>query len=261
MPHRSLNYYGPSYLKMARLFRNGIGLSWSHYWRRERREAVFWNGRRFRMPPGREGLADTVVEMWGSEVYTSGGFYTPAANDLILDIGANVGAFSLWLAQQSPTARVFAVEPSAENFAELTRNLSGWPHRVVTMRVAVSGREGLGVISDGGRRSVDHRVEPLTTESAGANAFELVTLEKLMALAGAHYVDLLKMDIEGAEFDVFEQVSEATLRRMRRLAIEYHDNIRPGTLALIQRRLSETHDIVSLDGTAEGYGIIRAVLR
>jgi FkbM family methyltransferase len=259
MPHRSLNYYGPSYLKMARLFRNG--LSWSHYWRRERAEAVFWNGRRFRMPPGREGLADTVVEMWGSEVYTSGGFYEPAANDLILDIGANVGAFSLWLAQQCPTARVFAVEPSADNFAELARNLAGWPHQVSTMRLAIGGREGQAVISDGGRRSVDHRVEPLVAVPSGADSFELVTLQRLLELVGADRVDLLKMDIEGAEFDVFEQVSQDTLKQIRRLAIEYHDNIRPGTLDLIQRRLSETHDVVSLDGSADGYGILRAVLR
>jgi FkbM family methyltransferase len=246
---------------MVRLFRNGLGISWSHYWRQERQEAVFWNGRRFRMPSGRDGLADTAVEIWGGEVYTSGGFYEPGANDMVLDVGANVGAFSLWLAQKSPTVRVFAVEPSAENFAELTRNLAGWRHQVTTLRLAVGGREGFGMMDDGGRRSVDHRVEPLAAGSAATDSFELVTLEKLMALAGADHVDLLKMDIEGAEFDVFEQVSQATLKRIRKLTIEYHDNIRPGTLDLIQRRLSETHDIVSRDGSVEGYGIIRGVLR
>ena len=259
MSHRSLNYYWPSYMKVAKLFRNWPLVCWQHYWRRDIDEAVFWNGRSVRMPAGRQGLAATVVEIWGTEVYTSGGFYEPEGGHLVLDIGANVGLFSLWVAQRSPQTRVIAVEPSVDNVALMAQNLSEWSHQVSTLQAAVGGRAGRGTVIDGGGRSVDDRFEFDTSGLGESGSVEVMTLEGLLDSRGADTVDLLKMDIEGCEFEVFSDVTDATLRRIRRISLEYHDNLRPGTLALVQRRLATTHTISSVEGSANGYGIIRAV--
>ena len=67
------------------------------------------------------------------------------------------------------------------------------------------------------------------------------------------------MDIEGGERDIFENIDVSTLVRVRRLALEYHDNIRPGTLRRIQDILAPTHRVCSV---SEGsYGILQAELR
>lgn len=261
MPRRSLSFYWRSYLRTAVHFRNGIDVAWNHYRRTDTDAAVFWNGDRFRMPARRAGLADTVVEIWGSEVYTSGGFYQPRDGDVILDVGANVGAFSLWAIAQAPGARVIAVEPSSENFAVLERNMRAARHPVAMHQVAIGGRRGKGHMVDGGRRSIEHRLAAGSASGSSGGDVEVLTLEDLLQLAGASDVDFLKMDIEGSERDVFAGAAPELLRHFRRISLEYHDNLRPGTLAFLRDSLSPTHDIVSVDGSAEGYGILRARLR
>jgi len=252
---RSLSFYWRSYLRTALRFRNGLSLVWNHYWHRDVESAVFWSGERFRMPPRRAGLVDTVIEIWGSQVYTADGFYEPRQGDVILDVGANVGAFSLWAAAHAPGARIIAVEPSAENFAMLQHNIGGSRNHVLLYQLAIGGHRGKGRMVDGGARSIEHRL----MADSGIGDVEVITLADLLTLADVRgEVDLLKMDIEGAEADVFADITPALLRRFRRIALEYHDNLRPGTLALVRERLAATHDIVWMDGTIEGYGNMRA---
>ena len=113
---------------------------------------------------------------------------------------------------------------------------------------------------DGGRRSIEHRLVA-GSASGSADDVEVLTLEDLLTLAGTSDVDFLKMDIEGSEHDVFVDAAPELLRHFKRMSLEYHDNLRPGTLALLRERLSPTHDIVSVDGHDAGYGILRARLR
>lgn len=260
MSHRSLRYYAESYARVTKFFRSGPLLCWRHHRRQDVAEAAFWNGRRIRNPPNRSGLAETIVEMWGMEVYTARGFYDPAPGDVVFDIGANIGAFSLWVAQRSPGTRVLAYEPSAENLSTLSVNLAGWPHGVRPIQQAISGSAGRVMVVDGGSRSLDHRVERIDTNEPNIQTIEARTLGAILQDAQVERVDMLKMDIEGSEHDVFQTLEPDTQRRFARIAIEYHDNIRPGTKSLVIQRLLRTHDIESIEGSADGYGIIRAVL-
>src|SRR5262249_29028368 len=118
-------------------------------------------------------------------------------------------------------------------------------------------------IIDGGARSLDHRLMVVGGDQSAnvSERVDVVTLEEAVQLAGVDQVDLLKMDIEGAEFDVFFEATPSVLRHFRRIALEYHDNLRPGTLAMLRERLASTHTIVSIDSSPEGYGIIQASLR
>ena len=146
----------------------------------------------------------------------------------------------------------------------LQRNLSGWPHRISIRQAALGGHSGVGLVVDGGRRSVDHRVELVEgpgDAAAGQLRVPITTLEELMASVDADQIDLLKMDIEGSEHDVFRELEPGSLKRIKKMALEYHDNLRPGTLEIIQRAIAATHTVVSMDGSSEGYGILRAVAK
>src|SRR5215469_12231114 len=56
---------------------------------------VFWDGRTVVHPPNRRGLAVVLLEIWHNNVYRLGEFYCPKPGDVIADIGAHVGLFSL----------------------------------------------------------------------------------------------------------------------------------------------------------------------
>ena len=253
---RPWQFFLPSYAVLLREFRNGWRLAWTHHRRKEAHAAEFWNGQAIANVDHREGFVDTLVEIWGLTEYTAGGFYVPAREDVVLDVGANVGLFSIWLSRCAPGVRVAAFEPFPENYSTLVANLAGWSHRVTPYNVAVGRSTGRGQMLAAGERSLDHRLA--AGESISAPTVTVMSLYDAIQLTQAASIDLLKLDVEGAELDILEGTSTETMRRIRRLAIEYHDNIRPGTLAGITRILQSTHRIVSTRGG--DYGILQAEL-
>jgi FkbM family methyltransferase len=253
-------YYARSYVRVLLAFRNGPNLVLNHHTRSEWNQAILWNGIELRGPAGRGGFVDTLVEIWGEETYTAG-FYTPRDGDVVFDVGANIGLFSVWIARSAPAVRVVAFEPFPENFAALERNLAVCDHDVRRYPFAVGPAPGFGRMQDGGSRSLDHELVPGRDDGAG-NLVRVVSLAEAFEMANVDAVDLLKMDIEGGEYDIFAAPLPRTLmRRFRRIAIEYHEHRHAGTLASIQARLSETHSICSIEDSGEGYGILRAVLK
>jgi FkbM family methyltransferase len=249
-------FFLTSYAVLVREFRNGLQLAWAHHRRRQVDRAHFWDRQVVATANSREGFVDTLVEIWGLTEYTVGGFYVPADGDVVLDVGANVGLFSVWLARRAAGIRVWAFEPFRENYDALVNNLSGWDNRVTPLNVALGRAEGSGHMLATGNRSLDHRLA--AGQLAGVPEIRVISLADAVGLSGADVVDFLKLDVEGAELDIFEGADAATLRRIRKLAIEYHDNIRPGTLLRLQELLRQTHRVVSIRG--HDYGTLQAEL-
>src|ERR1035438_9696579 len=198
--------YLKSVLQMASLmlrFRNGRTLV-----RRMRAaepcdEVVLWDGTRIAHPPGRDGLLEALLEVWLERTYTAG-FYSPADGELIVDAGANVGVFSLYMARQNRRCRVIALEPFAENFQYLQANVARVCPEIVTCReVALGAAFGKGQMQATGSRSLDHVLE---VDPALADGTTVIPLSGLFALGGRgeiREVDFLKVDIEGSERDAF----------------------------------------------------------
>jgi FkbM family methyltransferase len=256
MTLRSLAMYG----QLLRRFRNGWQLVRAIRGGPPCYSGVLWDGTRIDNPPGRTGLVEVLVELWLEQPYTRGGFYRPADGDVVVDAGANVGVFSIWLARRHPRCRVVALEPFPENFACLEANLRSarlGAGRVEPQRLALGPTFGQGRMIAVGGRSLDHRL------AQGGEAREgwdvaTVPLEGLFDLAQTDRISLLKVDIEGSERDAFEHADPAVLGRIDRVAIEYHDHIRPGTLALLRSHLEPTHHCVVRPSAVEGCGILLA---
>jgi len=261
MSNRSLRYYLPSYLRTLRAFRNGIELAHAHYTvdRVRRPEcATFWDGQKVHNVDHRPAFADTIVELWGLLPYTCDGFYSPMNDHVVLDLGANIGLFSVWVARQAPSAKVVAVELSSENYEVARRNLDGWAHNVSLHHAGIGRTSGTGYLAVVGERTLDHRLAA-TAGGVGSEKVDVITLEGAVNMAEARMIDLIKMDIEGGEVDAFEGASPALLRKFRRIALEFHNHIRPGARTRLEELLSETHIVVSADDG--DYGILRAKLR
>ena len=243
------------YWYLLRTFRNGARLAQALRTRRPCGRAVLWNGGEILHPPARLGLAETISEVWHRQAYTFGDFYRPSVGDVVVDGGANVGLFTIWIARQTPGVRVLAIEPFDENFGYLQTNLA----RVAgatAHRLALGSRFGSGTMVRRGTRSLDHQLDA-AVEPATDTPVPMVPLQGVLELTTTR-VAFLKLDIEGAERDLFDTASPAILRCFDRIALEYHDHITPGTLALLEERLSRTHRLAVYPSALAGCGVLRA---
>jgi FkbM family methyltransferase len=240
-------------------FQNSEELIRSYLARKPCQAAVCRDGTVIRHP-NRTGLAQTILEIWFEQVYT-GAFYCPRPGDTIVDAGANVGLFSLWIARTCPGCRVLAFEAFAENFRLLEANLAaGKTCGVEAFPTGLAGKIGFAMMHDGGMRSLDHRLEVLAEARTDKSDIRTISFSEVIRMAGGA-VALFKCDIEGSEYDLFESAEPQDLRAVSRYAIEYHDILRPGTLDLLRRRLASTHDILTRPARDPGYGMLYATVK
>jgi FkbM family methyltransferase len=141
----------------------------------------------------------------------------------IVDCGANIGCSSAWFLTRHPGARVVAIEPDPSNFRQLRENLQPYGDRVTLVQGAVwSEPTGLVVVrgSFGDGRQWATQVRPCGPgERSDLVAFDMPAL---FALLGDGAIDLLKVDIEGSELQVFGTPEASWMSRVRNAAIEIH---------------------------------------
>jgi len=142
----------------------------------------------------------------------------------ILDLGANVGYASAYFATCYPSARILAVEPDPSNYQLCVRNLAPYGARVKTLQGAVWSACGRLALSRGsfgdGREWATQVVEVPTASDADVDAWDIPSL---LDILGEEILDLLKIDIEGSEVELFEKNAARWLPRVRNICIELHD--------------------------------------
>lgn len=148
-------------------------------------------------------------------------FQTPATQPHILDCGANIGMAVLFFKALHPAAEVLAFEADPLTFAHLTRTIeSNRLTSVVAEQVAVTG-EGAPVTLFRSR-SDPASMTASVHQSWGGDEGEQVPAVRLSDRI-AKTVDFLKLDIEGAEYGVVDDLVETgAIRWVREAVIEYH---------------------------------------
>jgi FkbM family methyltransferase len=156
---------------------------------------------------------------------------TPLSNDwTVVDIGAGLGDFSILAAHGFPANRVYAYEPFQSSFELLQKNLRlNQIGNVQVFNQAIDGHTG--------QMQLDLSIaEPLQMRSAPAGGqlatrqpalVESLSLSDALACNAIQLCDLLKLDCEGAEYEILFQAGEDALRRVRRIVMEYHDGVTP----------------------------------
>jgi FkbM family methyltransferase len=143
---------------------------------------------------------------------------------LILDCGANVGYSSAYFLSKYPECYVIGVEPDASNFAILQKNLDYYRGRYHAIRAAVWPRaENLrfdNFFSDAGQEWA-RRVEEVAADTPSAEFIKTVDISTLIHFSKFDRVSILKIDIEGAEFELFSSSVE-WLDFVDNIVIELH---------------------------------------
>jgi FkbM family methyltransferase len=179
------------------------------------------NGLRFWVRPGTSD-GSCVVDVTRENEYFK--YFRVMPGDTVIDIGANIGSFSVFAAWLEPTSRVLCAEPLHENFALLQRNIeANGLKNVESLKVAVMAEAGEIVIYHGSDQA-EGSSSVLGSDVVDASRGETVRAISFADLmARVERCDFLKIDCEGAEFDFLLSAAAADLRKVRKIVMEYHD--------------------------------------
>jgi len=146
---------------------------------------------------------------------------------VIVDAGANIGLATLYFAQKFPNAKIIAIEPEAGNFSLLKNNTENYPN-VITLKAALWCTSGHISLQDPGRGA--HGFITVSSTGPSCDEDKLVQSLSMSDLINSHQiecVDLLKIDIEGAEKEIFESSAE-WIDRVSVVVAELHERFKPG---------------------------------
>lgn len=145
----------------------------------------------------------------------------------VVDIGAGTGEFAVSVARRNPRSIVYAFEPLPESFALLSENvrLNGLSN-VRAVRKAVAGAPGAVTLHAPSGLAGQHRATRDPAESdPDAISAEATTLEDALRELGTADCDFLKIDCEGAEYEILFNAPAEALSKVRHIAMEYHEGV------------------------------------
>ncbi|MCM8756773.1 MAG: FkbM family methyltransferase [Candidatus Omnitrophica bacterium] len=147
--------------------------------------------------------------------------------EFIIDCGANIGCFSVLIASRFPEAKVVAIEPERENSIILEWNTKFYKN-IHSIKAAIYSKpQKVNLIQDLTKREDAFRI----TEDEEGDSVEIVntiTIPSILKSFGYNYIDILKIDIEGSEYELFSKNYEEWLGCVKILIIEFHDRFKPG---------------------------------
>lgn len=165
-----------------------------------------------------------INEIWLDRDYAALGF-VPQHGWSIVDLGANKGFFSSWALAEAPTARIHCYEPDPRNFRALCANMQRFSDAASMHQKAIGSSAGsltlFRLAGRGGQASVFRSRAESRGEIVAEVTVEVASLADL--LSGLGDVDLLKIDVEGAEYDILLNSPPDALARVKRIVVEADD--------------------------------------
>jgi FkbM family methyltransferase len=163
---------------------------------------------------------------------------------VIIDAGANIGLASIYFANRFREARIFAIEPERSNFRILSRNCE--PYEQITAIDAALWHENTEVqLVDPGTGKWGFMSEAVGRKGGSTrrdhHLARGLTVDHLFDKYEIDHVDILKIDIEGSEKEVFSE-RPTWLHKVDTLVIETHDWLRPGCERSVNLATSDFDD-------------------
>jgi FkbM family methyltransferase len=230
------------YLLIIRRYRNWIEILNKKYRKQVIDRVILRNKVQIDAPKNHPFLLGMTNETFFEKVHTPFGLPIEA-NDVVVDIGANIGIVTLFAALRTKN-EVYAFEPSPENCKFINRNILKNDLRNVKINnVAVGDRTEEHTrlyLGD----SVGHSIleaELLASECSTDNYIDIpsVTLPYIIDKIVANEIDFLKIDCEGCEGLIFMSTPIEYLRRIGKIVVEFHDTSSPLKHEAIQRLMEK----------------------
>lgn len=206
-------------------------------------------------------LPSLVEEIFFEHVYTPD-YLQIERNDVVVDIGANVGVFTVFAASRTQNT-VYAFEPFPDSLEILKRNISmNSLNNVIPCGFAVSDKISSATLLLSPIRSTRHllsdraildQLEKYQTDAEHIQFKDIMpmireeyvevpttTLQSIMDINGIEHIDFVKMDCEGSEGLILASTPKNYLKRVRKIAIEFHDHLSKVSHGDLQKLFEET---------------------
>ena len=154
----------------------------------------------------------------------------------ILDCGANIGLSAVYYSHTFPAARIIAIEPDKKNFMFLVKNTAAYPN-IICLNKAVWSHAASMELIDVGKGNWSLQTKEISSSETAA--VKGVSISSIMKEYNQDTIDILKIDIEGAEKELFSCDYENWLSKTNTIAIELHDNLDPEISAVFYNALKE----------------------
>jgi FkbM family methyltransferase len=209
--------------------------------------------------PKNHPLIEMVFDIYIQNIYSSTDFKIEQ-NDIIIDVGANIGIFSLFAANKTHNL-VYAYEPFDMNIKYLRHNIkTNGVKNIVVNEVAVSdniGNEYLFLT----RNPAGNILHKQKTDNKNQIEVPTTTLQAIFEKNNINQVGFLKMDCEGSEGVILISTPIRYLKKIKKIVIEFHDNVSVLKHHEIQNLLKEAGFSTSLTwDNKTPYGFIYAYL-
>lgn len=164
-----------------------------------------------------------IDEIWGFRKYDYFD-HRVRPGDVVVDIGGNIGTFTVYAGTVCKASRILVFEPFPENFTMLKRNVEENKLNMVNcVNEAISKTRGR-------QRFRLDPVDPGSHSLAGeADIGTMIEVQccpfsDIFERFGIDRIDYLKLDCEGGEYDIFDESTAPLLRRVKQISMEYHDH-------------------------------------
>ncbi len=151
-------------------------------------------------------------------------------NSVVVDIGANVGFFSMLVLSKVKVKKVFAFEPIPSNLEIFQRTIAANPilqNSLVLTQAAVTGKpqSHLELHLDGTNELTENASVFSGFESTHSVKINVpsITFSEIFQKHKLEQIDFLKMDCEGSEFDIIYNTDPILLKRIKKMMVEVHD--------------------------------------
>jgi FkbM family methyltransferase len=177
-------------------------------------------------------------------------------NDVVIDIGAHVGYFTLYAAKRAQTGMVISFEPTKESFLVLKNNV-----KINNFQNIFINNLAVANISESRTFFVDKKYGISNTfyESNTGLEKEIVqttTLDEIYGKYNLENIDFLKMDCEGAEFEIILNTSTEILKKIKKISMEIHEDMVPHKVEELIAKLSKNGFTINIKNSTNGIKMI-----
>jgi FkbM family methyltransferase len=173
------------------------------------------------------------------QIFNSKGYdcMTKKSPQIIIDAGANIGLASVFFSNKFPDSKIFAIEPEESNLEVLKRNIAPYKNIISISGALWNENKKISLVDPGVGKwgfttkeidNIEKKSEGILQEVQG------ITLDKIMEDYGIEKIDILKVDIEGSEREVFKN-SPSWIQKVDSVIIELHEHNYPGCYSSFYR--------------------------